>query len=36
MVNKKSDKAETKSEESVEKPKKKGRIFGDPVVILNE
>ena len=40
MVNKKSDKAETKSKEpakgSEEKPKKKGRVFGDPMVVLNQ
>lgn len=34
MVNKKSDTIE--STESVEKPKKKAKVFGDPIVVLNE
>lgn len=37
MVNKKSDKPEeTTNKEQTGKPKKKGRIYGDPLVVLNE
>ena len=35
MVNKKSDKPEETTNKE-EAPKKKGKIFGDPLVILND